>query len=507
MAGVTLKNALLIIVSWAFLVGAALAWTTPTGAQDVRLTDCVDLGFTPSELDADVACGWLTIAETDRPGARSLRLAFIQASALDQTADRPPILYLHGGPGIAALDVVPRALKGRSWPLLRRHHDLVFFDYRGVGRSTPSLCPAFDQAMENLARESPGPDISLARQVLAASECRLGLVAEGGDPSAYGADAIARDAETLRIALGYPRWAVFATSYGVFPAVELMRRRPETLTGVLLDSAFPPDSPNRFEQFTATAEAFTALQARCDAEPACAARHPDIRAAFARMAVRLQAEPIHLSDRVVTGAVFREAVWTLLVDGSTATRLPELIHRLEAGDPDLMRRFIETFGRSDVFGGYAYAAAWLVNCHDLWSSPTAPAVARAIAAHPDLAGGERAGAQDTVCSALEAGSLPADFYRPIGSDIPTLIFFGEFDPATPRSDALAAQAGLSHATLVEVPAASHAPFYTDDCTREIGAAFLAEPSVALDTSCVAARPPARLHDPAAFDAFVDSLVP
>lgn len=492
----------------AVLIAGVVALPTRTHASPGPVTEpaaCANLGFEADAFDPAVTCGWLTVAETAAPGARMLRLPFVRAPALDAAAALDPIVYLHGGPGISVLDVVPRALKGQAWPRLRRRHDLVFLDYRGVGRSTPALCPDFGREMEALTREGTEGEAAVARRVAAASACRAALLAAGADPTAWGADALAADVEALRVALGYPRWSVFATSYGVFPAVELMRRRPETLSAVLLDSAFPPDSPNRSEQVNATAEAFAALQARCDAQPECARRHPGVRAAAARIADRLDAEPLRLGDRTVTGEGFNEALWTLLVDGSTAPYLPELVSRLEAGDPVLMRRFMHTFGRSDVFGGYAHAAAWLANCHDLWPEPTAPAVARAMAAHPDLARGGVADEQDRVCAALGAGRLPQAFYRPIESDAPTLIFFGEFDPATPRSDALAARDGLSRAILVEVPGASHAPFYTDDCTRSLGEAFLAEPAATLEMSCLAARPLPTLHDPAAFDAFAATL--
>jgi pimeloyl-ACP methyl ester carboxylesterase len=494
------------------LLAALLAGLAPAPASArpppepvVERADCGDLGFAADAFDPAVTCGWLTVAETSAPNARMLRLPFVRAAALEADGALEPVLYLHGGPGISVLDVVPRALKGQAWPRLRRRHDLIFLDYRGVGRSTPALCPDFGREMEALSREGTAAEAAVARRVAAASSCRAELLAQGADLSAYGADALAGDAEALRAALRIPRWAVFATSYGVFPAAELMRGRPGTLSAVILDSAFPPDSPNRFEQLNATAEALAALQARCDAQPACAVRHPDIRAAAARVADRLDARPLALADRRVTGETFNEAVWTVLVDSYAAAYLPELISRLEAGDPVLMRRFIETFGRSDVFGGYAHAAAWLANCHDLWPEPTAPAVARAMTAHPDLARGQVADGQDQVCAAFGAGRLPETFYRPIGADTPTLIFFGEFDPATPRSDAHAARDGLGRVTLVEVAGASHAPFYADDCTRGLGEAFLAEPEAVLDLSCVAARPLPSLHDPAAFDAFVATL--
>jgi pimeloyl-ACP methyl ester carboxylesterase len=110
-----------------------------------------------------------------------------------------------------------------------------------------------------------------------------------------------------------------------------------------------------------------------------------------------------------------------------------------------------------------------------------------------------------MCDTLQPSHAAPSFYGPLDADVPTLILFGEFDPATPRSDALAARDFFRGSTLVEIEGASHAPFYTDDCTKGIALAFVAAPDAAVDQSCLAARTPFTFADRSAFDEFLATL--
>ncbi len=467
--------------------------------------DCAALNFAATDLGAGVECGWLTVPEARAGSGRSLRLAVVIARATETPHAAEPMLYLHGGPGIATLDVVPRALRGRSWPLFRRQHDLVFFDMRGTGRSTPALCPDFNRTLAELAALGQGARASAAPKLAAARRCRDELRALNVDPASYGSEAIAEDVERLRVALGIRRWNIFATSFGSLPAAVIMRQRPETVRAAILDSAFPPNSPNRAEQIQATAASFAAFQARCARIESCRARYGDFRRSAANIARRLDRGPIVTATRRINGEAFREALWTLMVDGSTARFVPELLRRAEAGDDALIRRFVGVFGDSGYFGGYANAQAWLVNCFDSFPRPSRPWLARAIAAHRDLAEDVLPGGQDAICDTLQPSHAQASFYRPLGAGIATLILFGEFDPATPRVDALTARNFFAGATLIEIEGASHAPFYTDDCTKGIALAFIAAPGEVVDRSCLAGRPAFAFADGAAFDAFAREL--
>lgn len=494
-----IRAGILAVLIWAGAAESGWSQTLP----DMWPADCADFGFHADDLDDRVSCGWVEVADQANDAGPVFRLPVVVAKAYGSEPAGVPILYLVGGPGIETLTSVPGGLKDIPWARLRARHDLIFFDYRGTGRSTPMPCAGFDAVAESLRDRAVRGEAATVAKVEAATACREELLLMGLDPQAWGTETMARDAHAVVQALGHDRFGILATSYGTLPAVELMRAHPQSVSAVVMDSAFPPDSPNGAEQIRATAEGYAALQAACDAEPECARRHPDIRADVAAVAVRLDAQPLRLGERTVDGEAWLGAAWVMLLWGDTARHLPETAGRIRAGDEGLLTSVVETFGPSDVFGGYSHAQAWLASCRDLWGQPTAPAVAAAAATHPDLARGISVDEQDRVCAALGAGS--ADIHRPIGSDVPTLIYFGSFDPATPRSDAVTALAGLSRGTLVEVEGQGHGPLNTNACTRTIAVRFFAEPSAAPDLSCLAAMPRVVIHDPAGFDAFVAAI--
>lgn len=102
-----------------------------------------------------------------------------------------------------------------------------------------------------------------------------------------------------------------------------------------------------------------------------------------------------------------------------------------------------------------------------------------------------AGEVDELCAVWQPQRAPAEFHAPVRSDVPVMLYGGEFDPATPYDDALLAAKTLANSTLVYVPGASHAAFALDDCTRGIAHAFLATPSNKPDIGCVEQRPATR----------------
>lgn len=493
-------------MAWGLTWLAALALGAPASPAGLEPVPCAALGFAAADLPGTVQCAWFSVPESrGRMHSRTLRLAVIVARATGPSTAPDPLLYLHGGPGIATLDVVPRALRGQSWPRLRARRDLIFFDQRGTGRSRPRLCAEFNAAVEALDANPPAPQAGTEARRAAARRCRETMAAEGGDPTAYNSTAIAADADALRRALGYSSWNVFATSFGTLPAFELARRHPRSLRALLLDSAFPPNSDNRVEQISATAASLAAVQRRCDAAPACRQAYGGLRPLAARAIARLNAAPLTTATGRIDGEAFTQALWTMLVFGTTVPHVPELLRRAAAGDEALVRRIVGAFGGSDSFGGYSHAQSWLVNCHDIFPRGSTARYARALAANRDIAGAEDPARTDQVCATIQPGRASAAFYRAQRLKVPALVYFGEFDPATPRADAAAAMRMLGHGTLIDVAGASHAPFYTDDCTRGIAVAFFEAPTARPDLSCLGGRAPFAFSRAEAFDRFVATL--
>ena len=105
-----------------------------------------------------VQCGHLIVPESRRnPSNATLRLytVVIRSIASDPAPD--PILYLSGGPGSHAVEVVPFLMGEVLLPLLQER-DVIVFDQRGTGLSEPSLaCPEDNKvALNNLATDIRG---------------------------------------------------------------------------------------------------------------------------------------------------------------------------------------------------------------------------------------------------------------------------------------------------------------------------------------------------------------
>ena len=148
--------------------------------------------FTEHELEVPL--------DHDAPGGDRITIFAREIAAVDGE-DRPPLLYLQGGPGYEGtrppgVGWVDRALKDFR---------LISLDQRGTGRSAPV-----------------GPD------------------ATADHLKHFRADAIVRDAELLREALGFERWAVLGQSFGGLCVTHYLCHAPGSLSEAFITGGLPP---------------------------------------------------------------------------------------------------------------------------------------------------------------------------------------------------------------------------------------------------------------------------
>jgi pimeloyl-ACP methyl ester carboxylesterase len=91
------------------------------------------------------------------------------------------------------------------------------------------------------------------------------------------------------------------------------------------------------------------------------------------------------------------------------------------------------------------------------------------------------------CQGYPMGESDPTYHEPVDSDVPTLIFQGEFDVRTPLANGLALADQLANATLVIVPQSGHETWGGGGCIAQIGQGFISDPGGQLDLSCLEGR--------------------
>ncbi len=229
------------------LLTSAAAMAAPATAQAEPVWgDCTQfLGDTPVITTARCATIAVPVdwSNPDPEGAQA-QLAVIRIPASGQRIGT--LMVNPGGPGASAVDTVASMGTALADTEIGRRFDLVGFDPRGVGHSTPQLRCRTDAEFDAYRRE-PLADYSPAgvahiEQVFAnfAQSCldRMGPQFLAN----LGTGAAAQDMEAVRAALGDEQLNYLGFSYGTELGTAYAARYPHRVRAMVLDGALEPGS-------------------------------------------------------------------------------------------------------------------------------------------------------------------------------------------------------------------------------------------------------------------------
>jgi pimeloyl-ACP methyl ester carboxylesterase len=210
----------------------------------------------------------------DHPGGQQARLAVIRIPA---TGPRIGSLLVNpGGPGASAVDTVATMGAALADTPITRHFDLVGFDPRGVGHSTPALRCRTDAEFDAF-RAEPMVDFSpagvahiegLYRQLAQRCADQMGLEFLRN----VGTAAAARDMDTVRQALGEQQINYLGFSYGTELGTAYVQRFGDHTRAMVLDGAIDPDVgpvEQNIDQMAGFQGAFNDYAADCARSPEC----------------------------------------------------------------------------------------------------------------------------------------------------------------------------------------------------------------------------------------------
>lgn len=466
---------------------------TKATAPDAVLTEraCDEPGVPPSR----VTCSVLVVPEDPtRSDERQVELAVMRIRpaadlAVPVEPGAPALVHLHGGPGGEALS---------AWSLWTTVADalgreVVLYDQRGGGRSTPSLtCPEHTEALLSaLGGSSDRDDVGAALRA-----CHDRLRAEGIDLDQYDTGRSVDDLEALRTALGTERMTLLGTSYGTRLALEYTSRHPERVAALALDSIDVPGTSTAAHERAAPGAAVQRLLEACAGDPACDRAHPSLGATLDTALRRADDAPPPLdvpatdttpaTSVLVTGDTLYAGLFVAMYDTLVIPTLPGLIEQLARGDDSILAAVGPQLAAGLV--GTAVGATMSALCAEP-ADGSAPAPS--AGSDPSRADTVVLASYATHCDdwPVERRDDPLTFEDLADTDDPppTLVVAGELDPVTPAA-ASSEVADLLGAELLVVPRAGHAPMLDQRCATDALAAFLDAPADPVVASCAAPAP-------------------
>ena len=444
------------------LASFALTAAPPAGARPAAPLSwqaCPGAGVDPRQQ-----CATLQVPlDHSRPRGEQITLAVSRVASARPGLRRGVLLMIPGGPGGSGVNGPSGALKRLPQSVLDAY-DVVGFDPRGVGRSTPVDCRLAhgDLAMVNL-RPWPAPDGSITVNTATAARVADACVRNGGPVLRSISTANeARDIDRIRQALGERKLSAWGVSYGTYAGAVYATMFPQRTDRIVLDSNDDPD-PTRVERgwlanFAVGAEDrfpdFAAWAAR-PGRYRIADSPEEVRTAFLDLAARLDRQPVPwpgANPAELNGNVLRETMIESLYDDE---RFPALAELMLAGLGARPLPAPSAPPEEVLQNSIAVSVGTL--CNDVaWPRSTA-AYARSSAAdraaHPLTAGMP---ANIMPCAFWPAG--PAEPPVRVSSDGPSNILMVQNlrDPATPYSGALRLRRAFGdRARMVAVDSGGH----------------------------------------------------
>ncbi|MFJ7218360.1 alpha/beta hydrolase [Amycolatopsis sp. NPDC098790] len=293
---------------------------------------------------ADVAKPGLQCATLDvpldyrHPDGRTISVALSRLASANPAQRRGVLLVNQGGPGLTGLDF-PVSLVDAGLPqAVRDAYDVIGFDPRGVGHSTPVTCDMTpEQTVESVNPPFPyGPaDVTKAAES-AKTVARQCFAAETAALLPFITTAnTARDMDRIRAALGEPKLSYYGDSYGTYLGAVYTTLYPQRSDRIVLDSSLGPDGydaealRSQGLGFETRFPDFAKLAASSPAEYGLGATPAAVRAKYFELAERLDRVPAQGYD----GTTFRMITAALLRADVALPALARLWHDLDVNRP------------------------------------------------------------------------------------------------------------------------------------------------------------------------------
>ncbi|MFG2086328.1 MULTISPECIES: alpha/beta hydrolase [unclassified Spirillospora] len=422
-----------------------------------------------------------------RPAGKKIDIALIKVPATDRGHRVGSLLFNFGGPGGDGVETLAQV--AGQYAELGTRYDLVAFDPRGVGRSTPVTCVG-DRRMDEIVARDDSPDTAAEEKAYAdgrAAYVKGCATRSGGLLPHVGTLNAARDMELIRVALGDRRLHYFGISYGTWLGGAYAHRFPDKVGRAVLDAAVD----TRISGVDLALQQAAAFQrALRDFGDACArlgrkhcplgADGPSVVKSIGRILDGLDRKPLptsggrrltqSLGTSGVAAALYSRDAWPYLAQG--------LVDAVKRRDGSLLLMLADVQNGRDEDGTYTNltAANTAITCADGTGRHTPSDVRRLL---PAFRNASPVFGTSMAWGLLQCTGWPVpgdDAAREVSapSAAPILVVGNTGDPATPYAWAPALTRELGgRATLLTLDGEGHGAYDTGDpCVRRTVNAYL-----------------------------------
>ncbi|WP_327291010.1 alpha/beta hydrolase [Streptomyces sp. NBC_01198] len=305
----------------------------------------------PVHGPASMECGTLTVPrDYAHPKSGELDIAVSRIPATGPGARLGSLVVNFGGPGIPGITELAERTAAGELARLNRRYDLIGFDPRGTGRSTPVDCG-------DLSGVTATDPAAQARQVAQACRKHSGaLLRWVGTPNA------AHDLDVVRAALGDDRLTYLGFSYGGRLGSVYAHEFPHHTGRVVLDGV--PD-PTLDDTGTALAQAAAFQHALGDFAADCASRgcpvpgrtRAEVVSGIAAAARSLGGRALPTVSGRLDRSAYLQGVQNALYSKDDWTFLREALDALREGDGELMMQLAYP-GQLGVAARPVRASSW-----------------------------------------------------------------------------------------------------------------------------------------------------
>jgi pimeloyl-ACP methyl ester carboxylesterase len=436
-------------------------------------------------------CGTLTVPldwdDLANPADAEISFGILRSTAPDRLG---AFTFNPGGPGGAGLGL-SAYVRGVLPDEISTRFDIVAWDPRGVGESTPHLRGCAPQP-DFPPLPDTGPvdwEATVREYVDSVEPLRRECFETNADIAPYlGTYYVIRDLEALRIALGEERWTYWGMSYGTRIGLRYAREYPTRFRAFLLDGSVAPNE-TMLTRSGQTAYKYGHVNATFTA-----AMGEGMTAKYGRVVRALNERTVTIDGTTYTrwqifprvyGSLGNQARYpavrkvidnvyaALFGTGASARRLDRNLALLEEVDPDSQGYFID-----------------FVNCADVHTWPTVDEVVDVVstaARVSSMTGAMDALGRSTHCFGLTPGFAPrwTQLTRPLALPTPPIVIQSYGDPATAwiggrqmseyfTGAAFLSYTGTAHVSYMRTPSA---------CINDRATRYLLTQSVPRSATC------------------------